>query len=153
MTLPGAPSIYYGDEIGMTGEMDPGCRASFPWTDRGSWDEELLAFTRGAVAARRANAVLRRGSYRTVGAWGAAMAFLRGRVPGIAGLPMIVAVNAGDAAVPLDLDLPDLTGHRLVAVHWAGMPEAPAGGVAVRDGRAIVEIPPRAGIVLRAEAA
>ena len=153
MTLPGAPSIYYGDEIGMTGEMDPGCRGSFPWSDPGSWDEELLAFTRGAVAARRANAVLRRGSYRTVGAWGAAMAFLRELVPGIAGLPMIVAVNAGDAAVPLDLDLSDLTGHRLVPVPWAGMPDAPAGGLVVRDGRATLEVPPRAGIVLRAEAA
>jgi hypothetical protein len=66
---------------------------------------------------------------------------------------MIVAVNTGDAAVPLDLELPDLTGHRFVPVPWAGMPEAPAGGIAVRDGRATLDIPPRAGIVLRAEAA
>jgi neopullulanase len=107
MTIPGAPSIYYGDEIGMTGEMDPGCRGSFPWGDRGSWDEELLAFTRGAIAVRRANAVLRRGSYRTVGAWGAAMAFLRGRVR-IAGHPMIVAISA--ATPPCSAGAPDLAG-------------------------------------------
>ncbi|MGF7049351.1 glycosidase [Paenibacillus sp. DS2015] len=29
--LPGNPTVYYGDEIGMTGENDPGCRASMPW--------------------------------------------------------------------------------------------------------------------------
>ena len=153
MTLPGAPSIYYGDEIGMTGEQDPGCRASFPWGDRGSWDLELLAFTKGAVAVRRANPVLRRGGYRTVAAWGAAMAFVRTPVDGAAGPAVIVAVNAGDAAVPLDLDLPELTDHRLAPIGWPGLPEAPAGGVALRDGRASVTVPPRAGLVFRAEAA
>ncbi len=37
MTLPGAPCIYYGDEIGMDGGMDPLCRASFP-TDPAAWE-------------------------------------------------------------------------------------------------------------------
>jgi neopullulanase len=152
MTLPGAPSIYYGDEIGMRGEQDPGCRGAFPWDDRASWDHDLLAFTTGAVAVRHANPVLRRGSYRTVAAWGAAMAFVREPVAGVSGPAVVVAINAGNAAVPLDLDLPELTGRRLVAVHWAGMPEAPAGGIAVDNGRATVTVPPRAGLVLRAEA-
>lgn len=152
MTLPGAPSIYYGDEIGMTGEQDPGSRAAFPWDDRRSWNVELLAFTRGAVAARHAHPVLRRGSYRTVAAAGTAMAFLRAPVAGVPGPAVVVAINAGDASAPLQLDLPDLTGYGLVAVPWAGMPDVPAGGVAVRDGRAGMTVPPRAGLVLRAEA-
>lgn len=29
--LPGNPTVYYGDELGMTGENDPGCRGSMPW--------------------------------------------------------------------------------------------------------------------------
>jgi neopullulanase len=152
MTLPGAPSIYYGDEIGMTGEQDPGSRASFPWGDRGSWDLDLLAFTRGTVAARRANAVLRRGGYRTVGAEGPAMAFVRTPVAGVDGPALVVAVNAGDATVTLDLELADDTGDRLASVSWAGTPELPAGGIAVREGRATVRVPPRAGIVLRGAA-
>ena len=32
MTLPGAPSIYYGDEIGMEGGVDPANRGAFPPT-------------------------------------------------------------------------------------------------------------------------
>ena len=31
MTYPGAPSIYYGDEIGMAGGHDPANRGAFPW--------------------------------------------------------------------------------------------------------------------------
>jgi neopullulanase len=30
-SYPGAPCIYYGDEIGVDGEHDPDCRKSFPW--------------------------------------------------------------------------------------------------------------------------
>ena len=33
MTMPGAPCIYYGDEIGMSGGHDPDCRGAFPWQD------------------------------------------------------------------------------------------------------------------------
>jgi len=32
-TLPGAPSIYYGDEVGMAGGSDPDNRRTFPWPD------------------------------------------------------------------------------------------------------------------------
>ena len=31
MTLPGVPSIYYGDEVGMEGYADPYNRGTFPW--------------------------------------------------------------------------------------------------------------------------
>ena len=29
--LPGCPTIYYGDEAGLTGCRDPFCRRPFPW--------------------------------------------------------------------------------------------------------------------------
>lgn len=29
--FPGNPTVYYGDELGMIGENDPGCRGSMPW--------------------------------------------------------------------------------------------------------------------------
>lgn len=36
----GMPCIYYGDEVGMEGGYDPGCRGGFPW-DKEKWDHEL----------------------------------------------------------------------------------------------------------------
>ena len=40
-TLPGVPSLYYGDEAGMQGGSDPFNRAGYPW---GKEDDELLKF-------------------------------------------------------------------------------------------------------------
>lgn len=40
-TLPGVPSLYYGDEAGMEGYGDPFCRAAYPW---GNENKELLSF-------------------------------------------------------------------------------------------------------------
>ena len=36
---PGIPCVYYGDEIGMEGGYDPGCRRCFDW-DENHWDKE-----------------------------------------------------------------------------------------------------------------
>ena len=35
-TMPGAPTIYYGDEVGVTGDDDPDDRRTYPWTDAGA---------------------------------------------------------------------------------------------------------------------
>ena len=61
MTMPGAPCIYYGDEIGMSAAGDPHCREAFPWDDRAAWNEDLLAFYRAATALRHEHPVLRTG--------------------------------------------------------------------------------------------
>lgn len=34
-TMPGAPTVYYGDEVAMTGDDDPDDRRTYPWTDLG----------------------------------------------------------------------------------------------------------------------
>jgi cyclomaltodextrinase len=62
MTFPGAPCIYYGDEIGMQGQHDPDCRRTFPW-DKSRWDHDLLTWFRRAIALRKAHPALRRGRY------------------------------------------------------------------------------------------
>lgn len=76
MTLPGAPCIYYGDEVGMTGGNDPHCRGAFP-RDEAEWDRDLLAFTRRATALRHAHPVLRTGSVETAHTGEATVAFRR----------------------------------------------------------------------------
>ena len=64
-SLPGAPGIYYGDEIGLEGDKDPDSRRAFPW-DPGRWDENLRGFLRTLVRVRKAEVTLRRGEYRTL---------------------------------------------------------------------------------------
>ncbi|MBN1640470.1 MAG: alpha-amylase [Anaerolineae bacterium] len=60
LTMPGAPTIYYGDEVGLTGDTDPDDRRPFPW---GSEDEDLLAHYQALISLRNAHAFLRTGSY------------------------------------------------------------------------------------------
>ena len=63
MTYPGSPTIYYGDEVGVTGGDDPYDRAGYPWSDRGgNPDNALLQKFRSLVKLRTDNPILRRGS-------------------------------------------------------------------------------------------
>ena len=63
MVFPGAPTVYYGDEVGVTGGDDPYNRATYPWADLGGQpDTALLADFKRLIKLRRDHAVLRRGS-------------------------------------------------------------------------------------------
>src|SRR5699024_5591648 len=48
----GSPCIYYGDEIGMTGGDDPGCRKCMEW-DRSKQDHELFQFIKQLLTMRK----------------------------------------------------------------------------------------------------
>ena len=50
MTLPGVPSIYYGDEAGVQGLTDPCNRSTYPW---GHEDKDMMVMTRNAIQLRR----------------------------------------------------------------------------------------------------
>ena len=44
-TIPGAPTVYYGDEVGVTGGDDPDNRRTYPWADPGGHpNNALLAY-------------------------------------------------------------------------------------------------------------
>jgi cyclomaltodextrinase len=63
MTYPGAPIVYYGDEIGMRGSKDPGCRGTMVW-DESKQDRELLQLYKGLIRLRKSSIALRRGNMR-----------------------------------------------------------------------------------------
>ena len=92
MTFPGAPSIYYGDEVGLPGGPDPDCRRSFPAKDQ--WNQDLLKLHRGLIALRHAHPALRTGDYKILAAEGDVFVFART-------LPeeeLLIAVNISEEA-------------------------------------------------------
>lgn len=54
LSSPGSPCIYYGDEIGMTGVMDPGCRKCMVW-DEEKQNQDLLKFITQMIQLRKTN--------------------------------------------------------------------------------------------------
>lgn len=64
MTWPGAPTLYYGDEVGVCGFTDPDNRRTYPW---GSEDRELLEFHREMIRIHKENQALRTGSVKFMG--------------------------------------------------------------------------------------
>ncbi len=61
MTFEGAPSVYYGTEIGMEGENDPDCRRPMRWnTD--VWNQDLYAYYKKIIQIRREYPEMRKGS-------------------------------------------------------------------------------------------
>jgi glycosidase len=104
--LPGAPTIYYGDEVGLAGGGDPDSRRVFPS------EAELLpeqVATRDVVrrygAARSCSGALRDGTYRTLDAQTEALAFAR-EAPGV---ETVVVVATRSPSGPLEVSLPAIT--------------------------------------------
>ncbi|KHE72878.1 glycoside hydrolase family 13 protein [Halobacillus sp. BBL2006] len=52
LSYEGTPCIYYGDEVGMTGGEDPGCRKCMIW-DKQEQDLELFSFVQKLIELRK----------------------------------------------------------------------------------------------------
>jgi cyclomaltodextrinase len=104
MTLPGAPCVYYGDEIGMEGAADPDCRRAFPWLQE-YWHQPTWDVVRRATALRHSEAALRRGALQPLAARVGCLAFLR-RLEEASGDALVVAVNASRKTVRMEVELP-----------------------------------------------
>jgi cyclomaltodextrinase len=139
LTLPGAPSIYYGDELAMEGRADPDCRRGYPATTDAAGPEGAATrdVVRSLLAARRDHVALRRGEVRVAAAREGAVALLREAE----GRRALVAVNAGSEPVALDLDAGAAAGLRSL-----DLPGINAGSVA--EGGAAVLLPARSALIL-----
>jgi len=117
MTIPGAPCLYYGTEIGMTGGPDPDCRRAFPWHDPASWRLDVLDFTRRAIKLRHDHPALRRGHYVAMYAHEDILAFARKSDEEKA----LVLFNAGQDARAVTLDVDDVLSDGVHTDVWAGI--------------------------------
>lgn len=64
MFFPGSPAIYYGDEVGMTGDNDPDCRRCMIWDDTA--DADMLDWYKSLIRLRKENICIKKGSFRTI---------------------------------------------------------------------------------------
>jgi glycosidase len=137
MTFPGAPSIYYGDEVGLPGGLDPDCRRSFPPEE--DWDMELLATHKTLIALRHAHAALRLGSYRVVATVDDTLVFLRQWQDET----LFIAVNVGVEAAYCSI------GQEMLAIaHPLTKMVYGTGEVIWNDQGVDIALPPRSGFVL-----
>ncbi|MER0278927.1 glycoside hydrolase family 13 protein [Clostridioides difficile] len=58
MTFEGVPYIYYGDEAGLCGGVDPDNRRTYPWKNE---DEDMLSFYKDIIKIRNKNTLLSSG--------------------------------------------------------------------------------------------
>jgi len=101
LTLPGAPVIYYGDEVGLAGGRDPDSRRVMPTPETLRPEQStLLDFTRRLATARACLPALRRGERVPLMAESDTWAFMRD--VGDAG-PVVVVAHRGTAPREVEL--------------------------------------------------
>jgi glycosidase len=134
-TLPGAPVVYYGDEVGLAGRQDPDSRRVMPADAALSPDQTA---TRDFVSAlgrvRACSDALRRGTYRSLVADAEALAFAR--------------EDAGDAAIVVLARSPTAP----VTLPMGGLPagawvDALGSGVGFDASSPVVTMPPHTAAV------
>jgi cyclomaltodextrinase len=98
-TFPGAPCLFYGDEIGLPGGKDPDCRRGFP--PEADWDRDLLNHYKQLIALRHQYPALRTGKYQVL--YAEDHTYVLARI--LASQMVIVAVNTAinpvSASVPV----------------------------------------------------
>jgi neopullulanase len=146
MTLPGAPCLYYGTEIGMSGWGDPDCRRAFP-ADPNAWQTGPYPWVADLIALRRSSRALRDGAWRILGAQAGAVAWMRTAGDDA----FVIVVNAAEERLDWRLVLPARWGDaRIVALR--GGPAGARVMLEPRDGEMgslTVHVPARDGIVVR----
>jgi cyclomaltodextrinase / maltogenic alpha-amylase / neopullulanase len=104
-TLPGAPSVYYGDEVGVSGSGDPDCRRAFSW-DKAQWNHALRDWVKLLIHLRKSLPALCGGEFQVMAAASRTNCCVFARR--LENQVVISALNASDTAVSLDFPLSDL---------------------------------------------
>ncbi len=73
-TLPGVPSVFYGDEVGAQGFGDPFCRVAYPW---GKEDTDILEFYKMLGKIRRGCKAYKSGDFKILYNQDGLFAFMR----------------------------------------------------------------------------
>ena len=140
-TYPGAPCVYYGDEIGMDDEHEDDwrpeyCRRSFPW-EESKWDHNLRSYLKEVIALRTQNPALRRGDFKRLWSADGIYAFSRA----LAERTFIIALNTSDTPQQAEVTF---EGNQVPQVVFGA-----ASDVSFGEGRLKFKVPARSGAVLK----
>lgn len=142
LTQPGAPILYYGDEIGMAGGSDPDNRRDMRFGEAvDARGQAVRSHVARLAGARRCSAALRRGARETLAVEPDVYAY--GRDAGD-GRPAVVLLNRVDAPRTLTVEIPE---------GWAlesgrGLRDLFGAPVTVEGRRIIATVPPMGSMVL-----
>ena len=114
MTFPGAPSIFYGDEVGLPGGKDPDCRRTFPQPE--NWNVELLKAHKELIALRHQYPSLRTGKYKTLYADQHVYVFARI----LADEEVVIAVNTDNKQAHANFSVTELESQPKKLVYGSG---------------------------------
>ncbi|MBO4903442.1 MAG: glycoside hydrolase family 13 protein [Lachnospiraceae bacterium] len=101
MTWVGAPTVYYGDEAGLTGFTDPDNRRPYPW---GREDQELIRYHKALIEIRKNSPELRTGSTKEISREYNILAYGRFSIDE----QSIVLINNNDCEKELNVKVTDL---------------------------------------------
>ncbi|MBF2028725.1 MAG: glycoside hydrolase family 13 protein [Oscillatoriales cyanobacterium C42_A2020_001] len=138
LTFPGAPSIYYGDEVGLPGKLDPDSRRGFPL--EAQWDVEIFAYHRLLIDLRHTRPALRTGDYKVLYTKGTGYAFAR-----TLGLDeLIIAVNVGTTPHKMTFNPSSASLQTQPQQRLFGIPNFEW----TEDGQLAIALSPRSGCIL-----
>ncbi|MEQ8466459.1 glycoside hydrolase family 13 protein [Coleofasciculus sp. E1-EBD-02] len=134
-TFLGAPSIYYGDEVGLPGALDPDSRRGFPLESQ--WNPEIIDCHRQLIALRHNRPALRTGSYKVLLAEGMTYIFARQ----LEADELIIAVNAGTTTAQVQVEVPPEVSPRHQIVYGDA-------SFTWKQNHLAIDLPPRTGCIL-----
>ena len=146
-SLPGAPTVYYGDEVGLTGADDPDDRRTYPWADLGGQpDTSLLAHYTSLASLRAGIPALRNGDFRVLLANDTDETVAYGRkTPSQAA---IVAMNRSSSARTLSIPVAGYLPDGVTLARRYGVGVAASGSVTVTAGAVVLTLPALSGMLL-----
>ncbi|MFN8595929.1 MAG: alpha-amylase family glycosyl hydrolase [Anaerolineae bacterium] len=146
-TVPGAPTVYYGDEVGMTGDDDPDDRRTFPWGNvGGTIDNALLQHYRKLGLLRQVSPALTGGDFNVLLADDASEVIAYGRKVDYQAAVVLInrSTQTRSGAIPVAGYLPN--GTKLQTIYGVGT--GGPGTVTVANGQLVGTLGPRSAWVL-----
>jgi glycosidase len=146
-TMPGAPTVYYGDEVGVTGDDDPDDRRTYPWADQGgNPDTALHARYTTLGSLQRTESALKTGDFRVLLADDGDDTVAYGRKAGqqAAVVAVNVSAQARTLVIPVGGYVPD--GTVFNKVYGVGSPTG--GSATVAGGTLEVSLQPLSALLL-----